>query len=511
MVFCVLGVLLGVDSRKIIEGGSVLVGARVIHNLIGILGFIAVARILTPADVGVASLAMSWRRISEAIIKLPVKEAVIQKNELSPSDFNKSFALKIYRGLASFFILVFIAAPILWSKGQHDVSLAVLVLSLYPLIMAFENPYFWDLERRLEFKPYASVFVLAQFLEYLVVITIAVVTKSYLAIAIGFVTAGVVNCAFSYIIVRKRPRFVLVPFGKIWSFSIWMALGRSAETLSYQIERVIVGSLLGPAFLGVFRASKKMTYEFITFADSAYERAVFAGLSRIHTDRERLKRAYLFSQKAFMIVVLPIGVFFGAMAEVLVPAILGEKWMSAIPVAQIVAPMSALARFRVPSKSALMATGRTKVMFVALTLKSAVFLCIMIFGIRTGTIEGYLYSYATAVFLMLFTYSVMVKVLLYIPLRSQFLNLYEVFLSVLIMYAVIYSSKGYVSEAISSVPGLIVTMLVLGFGSYFTSIYVLWVIAKKPFGSVEARGVRFCKKMISDVRKRALNSLGGIG
>jgi PST family polysaccharide transporter len=112
-------------------------------------------------------------------------------------------------------------------------------------------------------------------------------------------------------------------------------LANLAGIINKRIVDGITGTVLGLAQLGHFRLGWRFFDFMVQFSVTPLSAVALSAFSSIQHDRERLTRAYLRLTQFAAIASLPMFFGLGAIADLLVPVVLGDKWSHSIIVMQM--------------------------------------------------------------------------------------------------------------------------------------------------------------------------------
>jgi PST family polysaccharide transporter len=90
---------------------------------------------------------------------------------------------------------------------------------------------------------------------------------------------------------------------------------------------------------------------------------VMAAFSRIHDDRERLRKAYLKASRLTMLIAAPACIGMSLTSDLIIHVLLGSKWTEAAIYLQWLALATVLSAFYQPLHALALATNRTHVIF----------------------------------------------------------------------------------------------------------------------------------------------------
>ena len=155
-----------------------------------------------------------------------------------------------------------------------------------------------------------------------------------------------------------RPRPSLAGTRDLLGFSGWVLVNSLFRFLRLRGPELLIGRLAGSGGLGVY----KIAYEVSTLPTAELYapimRAVFPGFSRIAHDTPRLREAYLSVQGVVAAVTVPAGLGIVVLAGPLVHLLLGDKWLEAIPLIQVIGLFGVIQVLHGNRFSLFMALGR---------------------------------------------------------------------------------------------------------------------------------------------------------
>jgi O-antigen/teichoic acid export membrane protein len=120
----------------------------------------------------------------------------------------------------------------------------------------------------------------------------------------------------------------------------------------------VIGKTVGPQALGLYSVAYEISNLPTTELVFPISRAVFPGYSKLAGDLSALRAAFLDVIGLIAIITVPAGVGIGLVAEPLVHVVLGEKWLDAIPLMQVLAAFGVARTLHGPPGSVYLALGK---------------------------------------------------------------------------------------------------------------------------------------------------------
>lgn len=347
---------------RLLKGAAWVSVGTLVVNALGFISLIALTRILMPDDFGLVAIAASLAQIIGLVLQLSLSQALIQRKDVEPEHFHTSWTLGVARG-AFIAALLALSAPFV-AQFYGDERLADLLrfLALAPLIGGFSNPKLVVFQRDLDFKQ-ASILSIAEKLAVFVCsVGIAIIYQSYWALVAGTVAGTFVTAVLSYTFIPYRPRIAISKWKDLLSFSIWLTLGTWVQAINWRSTPLLLGYFLPVPLLGQFRVGNQVIEKTVDEAMRPIKALLFPAFSRLQDKNLRLRQSYLRSQGTICLITYPVAAGIAVLAEDLVRLAMGEKWLLAVPVIQILA-VSRLFRAVHNVRAIAMASANTKELF----------------------------------------------------------------------------------------------------------------------------------------------------
>ncbi|KXB09560.1 hypothetical protein AKJ60_00095 [candidate division MSBL1 archaeon SCGC-AAA385M11] len=316
-------------AKSAIRGGLWVAGIRYVSFIINFVGNIWLARLLVPADFGVFALAMSISEILFMIGGFGLAQACIQLQD-QPKVFDTGLVFA-WALTALLSIIGLISAWIAKDIYAQDVAIFLAVLCLIKSLQFSGSVYLAYLEKEFAFRKSAFISGFGRSIAICLAIVLAIwgFGKWSLLLrevmAIGFVFLG--SLVFSPF--RFGFSFDKSTAQKIWRFSFGMFFMRMSEVLFNRAPNFLLGSLAGPATLGLFERSLYVSNLPNTMLSQFYGKVGFAVFSKVKNQPDKI--AYGLEWNLFW--VSRITFFAGGLVlifpEFILTSLLGEKWSEA--------------------------------------------------------------------------------------------------------------------------------------------------------------------------------------
>ncbi len=321
----------------LVRGSAWFVVLRWAIRSIGLLSTIILARLLTPDDFGLITMATLIVGFVVMFTESGQTLALIRHSNPNREHFDTAWTIGILMSSLGA-LLVAVSAP-LAELIFHDARAVplILLLALRTFIAGFENNGVIGYRRDFRFGREFVYLIMCKFLPFVILLVSAYFIRNYLAFGIGFVGGQILSVAFSYLIHPFRPRLSLSRFHELWNYSWWMLLISVADQVSGRFEEFVAGRLFGTRALGLYNVALDVAYAPTDELILPLNRNLFAVYSRIRHDLKQISAHYRQVLSATATVSIATGLGVSLVARDLVDLIFGERWLLTVPLIQCLA------------------------------------------------------------------------------------------------------------------------------------------------------------------------------
>lgn len=472
-------------KHKVAHGAAIMAIFQVASRILDMAALLVLARLLVPADFGLVAIATSVLLVLTALTELPVIDVLVQREQLKARDVDAAFTTNIIRGISVSALMVLLSFPFAELYGDQRLIPILCVLSLVPLGKNMESPALVYALRDVNYKPTANILLFGKFWGAILSIGMAFMTHSYWALIAGVTITAAASTAWSYVLAPYRPRIELKGVWALLTFAGWVTLSRIFFTMSQQGDRFFIGHMLGTAKLGNYTMGGDISSIATNSLAAPILRPMFAGMARIHSDLERLRAAYIRSQQALTMLVLPFGVGLAVVADRLVPLVLGPEWSDTRIVIWWIAPVVALQMLSVPVQAASMARARPETLAlregIALLLRlPATLLAAFYYGFEGAVIA----RSVTGVIIIVFNMGIAER-LVGVSIPAQLLAVWRSLVSAAILAMAVLAAQSFMSTPSDLLLRAtdLGALVLIGVASYGAAHFGLWWLGGRPQGA----------------------------
>jgi O-antigen/teichoic acid export membrane protein len=306
--------------------------------LISFLTTLVVARLLSPAEFGVFSVAMGAIAIMGSLKDLGVGQYIISKPDLTDADLRSAFGLSLAIGVLFAALIMALASPAgtFFLGRDHagdpeDLAQALRIIALAQLLTPLGFCASILLARDLQFGTLLRIGVSAALAQSVVVIALAWAGWGSAALAwsqVAFTLAGVIGAW-----IAKPATLRLLPYFWGWrpmlGFGGWVSGAGLIGTTMMQLPELVIARMAGAAQAGLFSRANGLAGMLRNGLFSGIMRPALSGLARDERDGHGLKGTYLKIIAAVTGLAWPAFLGLIIWAQPLIGWLYGAQWLSA--------------------------------------------------------------------------------------------------------------------------------------------------------------------------------------
>jgi O-antigen/teichoic acid export membrane protein len=264
------------------------------------------------------------------------------------------------------------------------------------LVDGFQNVGIVDFFKDLELDKQFRFMLVTRVLVVLITWAVAFIWRNYWALVVGALLERVVPTIYSYRVHPYRPAFSLSMWRQIGGFSLWLMLNNFLTFLNGRSSTFVLGKLAGPAVVGNYTLSQRIIYLPGSEIAAPIRQAVYPGYAKLSGEPERLGDGFIRVFGLIMLAVVPISAALGLVVDPLVRVALGERWIPAIPIMQVLVLSSI---FRVATANAgplLFALNRPELVSLSNFVGLLVLIPLLIWGVSSAGAVGAAWAVAAS-------------------------------------------------------------------------------------------------------------------
>jgi O-antigen/teichoic acid export membrane protein len=491
-------------SGRTAKAGAWSISGRLLAKVLDFIALLILARFLGPADFGLVAMAMTSVFIVETVLDLPITTILLREEHLTDDMFNTAFTLGLMRSLIVAAVLGALAWPMSLFYNEPRLLPLIACLAISPIMRGLISPRLIMFAKRFDFSKSFILDVASKSVSLIVVATVAILTRSYWALAIGTITTAVVFVSLTYVFAPMKPSLTFKEWPRFANVVGWSTLTQFISSVNWQMDRLILPRYIDLVPFGRFTAATDMVnipYQAIALPTIGPINAAFATLIQSPKD---LGAAYLKASAGIPMLITPVLLSLAMLSTPVLNVLFGDKWLEAAPylTALALTAMIVLPAFPLPCLA--MVLNRNQFVSMRGVAELAVKLPIMLFAASKFGVYGAIATQAIAATAVVIFSMFSVRTLIGLKIRDQIGALVPYMLGLGAMAATIYGlkplvwfDKGIWLEVISI--GLVVAPALI---IYTIVVFTVWGLAGRP-NTIEHTIVHKGQGIIRRLRRRA--------
>jgi len=306
---------------------------------IGLVGTLVMARLLTPADFGVYSVALSVVLIIDVVRDFGVGTYLVQERQLTPAVVQTVFTVSLAMSVICAGLLLGITLPIAAFYAEPSIAHILPLLAMSFLLGPFSTPSIGLLRRDMQFGKLALVGLAAAAVNLLVTVMLAALGFGYMSLAWAKLASTMVTTVAS---IACRPVFraffpSFAEWRKVATFGSYASATAIINVIHDSLPQLIVGWQLGFGAVGLLGRAAAVCQIPDRLFTSVLQPVLLPSLAEQARTSGDLKRTYLRSITYMSALQWPIFLCLAMLADPAVRVLLGAQWDAAAPIVRVMA------------------------------------------------------------------------------------------------------------------------------------------------------------------------------
>jgi len=311
---------------------------------LGFLLFLVLARLLTPAQLGVAAAVNIVIVFTSLIAEQGFSDAIVQRRELRDADANLPFYSALLAASVLAMAVVLLSSRIeQWLNVPGLAPLLAVACATLPLgaLSMFQEAFY---RRQLMFKQVAVRMLVTSTIAGVVAVGCAYAGMGSWSLVVQALVMNALNVAWLWHAPLWRPGRELRKdsYRQIVTFSGSVLTARVMDVVGTRSIEVLIVGLHGAAALGLYAVGSRVLQTLMQLLSSAVTNVSLGALSRMAHDVGRLRSAFLQTLSASSALAVPVFVAGAALAPEFVNVLFGARWAASVPVMQVLMLLGAL-------------------------------------------------------------------------------------------------------------------------------------------------------------------------
>lgn len=392
---------LGNLRSRVLRGAAWTTSAALGVQASRLLFGVALARLLTPHEYGIAGMALVFSALVVGISDLGLGAGLVQRTAISETDRSTVFWTTLALGAVLTAVGIVLSWPIAAFFGEPEVQPLFAAVSSGFVVVALGRVHAVLLQRDMAFKAISLRVMAATIAGGVVAVVLAALGYGPWALVGMNLANGVVTTVLLWAFSPWHPSFTfsMASLRDLGGFGLNVFGSRVFEYVQGNADKVLVGRFLGSSALGIYNiAFSLVVLPFLALVLALVD-ALFPAMSRVQGDADRVAAGWLNATRMLVAITLPAMLGLVVVAPDLVAVVLGDKWLAAVEVLQPLALAMAIYSVVAFSTTVFMALDRTSLVLRFTVCEVAVTTAALAVGLRWG-IEGVAVAYLASVAIM---------------------------------------------------------------------------------------------------------------
>jgi O-antigen/teichoic acid export membrane protein len=338
--------------------------ARVATEALQLVSAVALARLVSPADFGNASVALILIPLAVILTYEGFGSALVQRKLIDTGHFEAATLTSLATGIALsllvYFLAPVVAAPIFSDEIAHLIQVAAPAFALAGLGAVSRA----RLSRDLDFRPISMIETGALAVGAGVAIGLAALGLGGEAVVIGAV-AGIAFTSLAMVAVSPpgRPRWRRRELVEVSRFGAPASAAGLLYVAISNVDYAVLAARLNPAQVGIYWRAFQIGVLYQDKISGIMMRLAFPIYSRTN-NLDEMKKLHERATRIHGAVVVPLLAILIVTAPELIPMVFGDAWRAAVEPTQVLAVAGMIAAILTGYSQVMLAAGRPRALLI---------------------------------------------------------------------------------------------------------------------------------------------------
>lgn len=434
-------------TQLVIKGGAYIFLLKLLERLFTFARLIILARLLAPKDFGLMGIALLTLNTVDTLSQTGFQQALIQKKNNIAEYLNPAWTLLLIRGVFLAIIIFFVAPVAATFFKAPDSTLLIQIIAIVFISQGLMNIGVVFFQKELEFNKQFILQLSGVIVDFVVAVTVAIITRSVWALALGLIAGHFIRAIASFLLHPYRPGldFNLGRAAELFSFGKWVLGSSILLFFVTQGDAILVGKLLSVVALGFYQMAYHISNTPATEITHIVSQVTFPAYARLQDNLSRLRSAYLKVLSFVAVLVFPLAGGIILLSQEFTLLILGAKWSPIIKLMQVLGIAGLLRAIAATTSPVFLAVGKPQIDTFWQTVRLIVMLLLFIPFIKLWDLTGAALAVTGSILATTIGLCWLLIRITRCPLREFFIPLLLPLIGSLIMGAAIWLTKVYLA------------------------------------------------------------------
>lgn len=365
---------------------------RYISLGISFVSSIILARLLTPQDYGCIGMLEIFISVATIVIDGGFGSALLQKKRPTPEDYSTIFYWNFSMSFVLYVVLYFIAPYIAAFYKIPILSPVLRVQGLVLFINALKMIQSNILRKNFRFKPMAIVVTASSLISIIVTIVMAYLGYGVWSLVAQHLLIALLPMIAFAVITRWKPLpvFSKKSFKELFSFGGFMFLTSIVNTISDNIQGLLIGRVYNSATMGYYSKAKSTEGLASNGISQVVSTVTYQLYAEVQDDLTALINILKRITISLAYLTFPLIISLMILAKPLFIILYSERWLPSVPYFQILAFAGFAVCLQAVNLQAIAAIGKSKAMFTWTMTKRLLGIVFVVGGLATWGMNGLL-------------------------------------------------------------------------------------------------------------------------
>jgi O-antigen/teichoic acid export membrane protein len=307
------------------------------RQLLNLVVFIVIARLVEAEDIGLVALATVFVAFAQIFVDAGMADALVQRKVLTRAHIDTAFWTSLGTGLVLAAAGIALAIPIGILTGEPRVTPILQVLSLSFVLYGLSTVQMALLRRELALRSLALRAMLAVGGGSLVGVSLALLGFGAWALVGQQLSIATLSVLTLWRVSPWRPgrQFSTAHFRELFSFGVNIVGGSILTFFSRRTDNLLIGVFINATQLGFYAVAYRILDSAQALLSGVAGRVAFPAFSQLQHEPERLRNAFLRVSRITSALVMPGFLGLALVAPELIVVVFGRRWEESGPVAAV--------------------------------------------------------------------------------------------------------------------------------------------------------------------------------
>jgi len=373
-------------AESAIKGIFWIGSGQVIKQVVGILTYVMLVRLLTSDDFGVMSMALVFVGFSMLFVEFGIGTAIVHRQDISDTALSSAFWINLGAATSLATILAATSPLIAWLYHKPELTPFLIALAFTLLLAGLQVIPKALLQRKLHFYPIARAEALASTVAAACTVILAwrgfgvwslvaqpLVGNTMLLIMYSLGASWMPRLVFNWAEVKSYIHYS----SDVFATNVLDYLNRNADDF-------IIGKFLGSSPLGYYALSYQIMLYPLQQVSVIIVRVLFPSLSQLQNDIPRFRNMYLKAITTISLITFPMMLGLLSLAEEFIVVVFGPDWIEMLDVLRIFCILGMSQSVATTLGTIYLSTGNTRLMFKLNMASTPFFIIGFLLGLPWG-------------------------------------------------------------------------------------------------------------------------------